>query len=166
MKKNLLEKVDKIDLQVLEINHQEMERKKSFGFKGKSSFRDSRPCKRWREEKVLGLRERSSFRDKPSRDGEKKSFASLDGERSSFRDKPSRDGEKKSFGFKGKSSFRDSRPCKRWREEKVLGLRERSSFNKKEINQSQIVLQIIQSIFVQKTLRTNTPSDYRRKKVF
>ncbi|WP_435116165.1 DEAD/DEAH box helicase [Candidatus Pelagibacter bacterium nBUS_49] len=75
--------------------------KKSFGFKGKSSFRD-KPS-RDGEKKSFGFKGKSSFRDKPSRDGEKKSFGFKG--KSSFRDKPSRDGEKKSFGFKGKSSF-------------------------------------------------------------
>ena len=55
------------------------------------------------EKKSFGFKGKSSFRDKPSRDGEKKSFGFKG--KSSFRDKPSRDGEKKSFGFKGKSSF-------------------------------------------------------------
>jgi len=75
--------------------------KKSFGFKGKSSFRD-KPS-RDGEKKSFGFKGKSSFRDKPSRDGEKKSFGFKG--KSSFRDKPSRDGEKKSFGFKGKSSI-------------------------------------------------------------
>jgi superfamily II DNA/RNA helicase len=83
--------------------------KKSFGFKGKSSFRD-RPS-RDGEKKSFGFKGKSSFRDRPSRDGEKKSFGFKG--KSSFRDRPSRDGEKKSFGFKGKSSFskkKESRP--------------------------------------------------------
>jgi ATP-dependent RNA helicase DeaD len=93
--------------------------KKSFGFKGKSSFRD-RPS-RDGEKKSFGFKGKSSFRDRPSRDGEKKSFG---------RDRPSRDGEKKSFGFKGKSSFRD-RPS-RDGEKKSFGFKGKSSFSKKK----------------------------------
>jgi superfamily II DNA/RNA helicase len=59
--------------------------KKSFGFKGKSSFRD--------KPKSYSKDRSSSFRDKP------KSYSKDSSER------PSRDGEKKSFGFKKKSSF-------------------------------------------------------------
>ncbi|MDC6483335.1 DEAD/DEAH box helicase [Candidatus Pelagibacter sp.] len=99
--------------------------KKSFGFKGKSSFRD-KPS-RDGEKKSFGFKGKSSFRDKPSRDGEKKSFGFKG--KSSFRDKPSRDGEKKSFGFKGKSSFRD-KPS-RDGEKKSFGFKGKSSFAKK-----------------------------------
>jgi len=99
--------------------------KKSFGFKGKSSFRD-KPS-RDGEKKSFGFKGKSSFRDKPSRDGEKKSFGFKG--KSSFRDKPSRDGEKKSFGFKGKSSFRD-KPS-RDGEKKSFGFKGKSSFTKK-----------------------------------
>ena len=99
--------------------------KKSFGFKGKSSFRD-KPS-RDGEKKSFGFKGKSSFRDKPSRDGEKKSFGFKG--KSSFRDKPSRDGEKKSFGFKGKSSFRD-KPS-RDGEKKSFGFKGKSSISKK-----------------------------------
>ncbi len=100
-------------------------KKKSFGFKGKSSFRD-KPS-RDGEKKSFGFKGKSSFRDKPSRDGEKKSFGFKG--KSSFRDKPSRDCEKKSFGFKGKSSFRD-KPS-RDGEKKSFGFKGKSSFTKK-----------------------------------
>ncbi|MDC1010795.1 DEAD/DEAH box helicase [Candidatus Pelagibacter sp.] len=110
--------------------------KKSFGYKGKSSFGDkpksfgkgrSDRSSRDGEKKSFGYKGKSSFGDKPksfgkgrsdrsSRDGEKKSFGYKG--KSSFGDKPksfgkgrsdrsSRDGEKKSFGYKGKSSFGD-----------------------------------------------------------
>ena len=59
--------------------------KKSFDFKGKSSFRD--------KPKSYSKDRSSSFRDKP------KSYSKDSSER------PSRDGEKKSFGFKRKSGF-------------------------------------------------------------
>ncbi|MDC0009622.1 DEAD/DEAH box helicase [Candidatus Pelagibacter sp.] len=108
--------------------------KKSFGYKGKSSFGDkSKPSSYGRsssssrdgEKKSFGYKGKSSFGDKSkpssygrssssSRDGEKKSFGYKG--KSSFGDKSkpssygrssssSRDGEKKSFGYKGKSSF-------------------------------------------------------------
>ena len=104
--------------------------KKSFGFKGKSSFKD-RPS-RDGEKKSFGFKGKSSFKDRPSRDGEKKSFGFK--EKSSFAKKnnskpagftnnpkyfgkkpsenTSTDSEKKSFGFKGKKKFksRNSRP--------------------------------------------------------
>ena len=110
--------------------------KKSFGYKGKSSFGDkSKPSSYGRsssssrdgEKKSFGYKGKSSFGDKSkpssygrssssSRDGEKKSFGYKG--KSSFGDKSkpssygrssssSRDGEKKSFGYKGKSSFGD-----------------------------------------------------------
>jgi superfamily II DNA/RNA helicase len=78
----------------------------SSSFRGKQkSYGKGRSDKPSRdgEKKSFGFKGKSSFRDKLSRDGEKKSFGFKG--KSSFRDKPSRDGEKKSFGFKGKSSF-------------------------------------------------------------
>jgi len=102
---------------------------KSFGYKSKSSSSSSRDG----EKKSFGYKGKSSFGDKSkpssygrssssSRDGEKKSFGYKG--KSSFGDKSkpssygrssssSRDGEKKSFGYKGKSSFTkkdDSKP--------------------------------------------------------
>ena len=66
MKKNLLVKEDLKD-------HQEMERRKSFGYKGKSSFGDkSKSFSKGRSER-------------PSRDGEKKKFGYKG--KSSFGDK-------------------------------------------------------------------------------
>jgi superfamily II DNA/RNA helicase len=62
------------------------------------------------EKKSFSFKGKSSFRDKPLRDGEKKSFGFKG--KSSFRDKPLRDGEKKSFGFKGKSSFAKKKKSK------------------------------------------------------
>ncbi|MDB2381617.1 DEAD/DEAH box helicase [Candidatus Pelagibacter bacterium] len=112
--------------------------KKSFGYKGKSSFGDkSKPSSYGRS--------RSS-----SRDGEKKSFGYKG--KSSFGDKSkpssygrsrssSRDGEKKSFGYKGKSSFGDkskpssygrSRSSSRDGEKKSFGYKGKSSFTKKD----------------------------------
>jgi superfamily II DNA/RNA helicase len=80
------------------------DRSSSFRDKPKSydKSRSGKPS-RDGEKKSFGFKGKSSFRDKPSRDGEKKSFGFKG--KSSFTDKPSRDGEKKSFGFKGKSSF-------------------------------------------------------------
>ncbi|MDC1155966.1 DEAD/DEAH box helicase [Candidatus Pelagibacter sp.] len=84
--------------------------KKSFGYKGKSSFgdkpksfskgRSDRPDRSSRdgEKKSFGYKGKSSFGDKP------KSFSKG---RSDRPDRSSRDGEKKSFGYKGKSSFGD-----------------------------------------------------------
>ena len=76
--------------------------RKSFGYKGKSSFgdkpksfskgRSERPS-RDGERKSFGYKGKSSFGDKP------KSFSKGRSER------PSRDGERKSFGYKGKSSL-------------------------------------------------------------
>ena len=75
--------------QVLEINHQEMGEKKSFGFKGKSSF--SIKKKRLKP---------TGFTNNPKYFGKKPS------------ENLSSDDEKKSFGFKGKKKFksRNSRP--------------------------------------------------------
>ena len=88
------------------------DRSSSFRDKPKSFKKDrsNRPS-RDGEKKSFGFKGKSSFKDRPSRDGEKKSFGFKG--KSSFKDRPSRDGEKKSFGFKGKSSFpkkKDSRP--------------------------------------------------------
>ena len=83
-------------------------------FKDKpKSYNKSRSDKSSRdgEKKSFGFKGKSSFKDRPTRDGEKKSFGFKG--KSSFKDRPTRDGEKKSFGFKGKSSFskkKDSRP--------------------------------------------------------
>jgi ATP-dependent RNA helicase DeaD len=80
------------------------DRSSSFRDKPKSydKSRSGKPS-RDGEKKSFGFKGKTSFRDKPSRDGEKKSFGFK--RKTSFRDKPSRDGEKKSFGFKGKTSF-------------------------------------------------------------
>ena len=88
------------------------DRSSSFRDKPKSFKKDrSNRHSRDGEKKSFGFKGKSSFKDRPSRDGEKKSFGFKG--KSSFKDRPSRDGEKKSFGFKGKSSFpkkKDSRP--------------------------------------------------------
>ena len=99
MKKNLMEKVDKIDLQVSEINLnllgkidqidlQEMERKKVLVLKGNQVLQKKNNIKP------------SGFTNNPKYFGKKPS------ENSSTED------EKKSFGFKGKKKFksRNSRP--------------------------------------------------------
>ncbi|MDB4241259.1 DEAD/DEAH box helicase [Candidatus Pelagibacter sp.] len=129
--------------------------KKSFGYKGKSSFGDkSKPSSYGRSspssrdgEKSFGYKSKSS--SSSSRDGEKKSFGYKG--KSSFGDKskPSsygrssssaRDGEKKSFGYKGKSSFGDkSKPSSYGRssssardgEKKSFGYKGKSSFGDK-----------------------------------
>ncbi|WP_415286196.1 DEAD/DEAH box helicase [Candidatus Pelagibacter sp. Uisw_104] len=131
--------------------------KKSFGYKGKSSFGDkSKPSSYGRsssssrdgEKKSFGYKGKSS--SSSSRDGEKKSFGYKG--KSSFGDKSkpssygrssssSRDGEKKSFGYKGKSSFGDkSKPSSYGRsssssrdgEKKSFGYKKKSSFTKKD----------------------------------
>jgi superfamily II DNA/RNA helicase len=87
---------------------------RSLSFRDKhKSFKKNKSDKTSRdgEKKSFGFKGKSSFRDRPLRDGEKKSFGFKG--KSSFRDRPLRDGEKKSFGFKGKSSFskkKESRP--------------------------------------------------------
>ncbi len=109
------------------------DRSSSFRDKSKSygKSRSDKPS-RDREKKSFGFKGKSSFRDKPSRDGEKKSFdfkgkSSFAKKNKSkpngftnnpkyFERKPSEntssDSEKKSFGFKGKKKFksRSSRP--------------------------------------------------------
>jgi len=112
--------------------------KKSFGYKGKSSFGE--------KSKPSGYGRSSSS----SRDGEKKSFGYKG--KSSFGEKSkpsgygrssssSRDGEKKSFGYKGKSSFGEkSKPSGYGRsssssrdgEKKSFGYKGKSSFTKKD----------------------------------
>jgi superfamily II DNA/RNA helicase len=88
------------------------DRSSSFRDKPKSySKTKSNESSRDRGKKSFGYKGKSSFRDRFSRDGEKKSFGYKG--KSSFRDRFSRDGEKKSFGYKGKSSFtkkNDSKP--------------------------------------------------------
>ena len=100
-------------------------KKRKFRDEKKSSYGRSSSSSRDGEKKSFGYRGKSSFGDKSkpssygrssssSRDGEKKSFGYKG--KSSFGDKSkpssygrssssSRDGEKKSFGYKGKSSF-------------------------------------------------------------
>jgi hypothetical protein len=83
--------------------------KKSFGFKGKSSFRD-RPS-RDGEKKSFGFKGKSSFsKKKESRPSGFTNNPKYFGKKSS--NDNSSDQEKKSFGFKGKKKFksRNSRP--------------------------------------------------------
>ncbi|WP_415290291.1 DEAD/DEAH box helicase [Candidatus Pelagibacter sp. Uisw_136] len=116
--------------------------KKSFGYKGKSSFGDkSKPSSYGRsssssrdgEKKSFGYKGKSSFGDKSkpssygrssssSRDGEKKSF----GYKGKSSSSSSRDGEK-SFGYKSKSSSSSSRDG----EKKSFGYKGKSSFGDK-----------------------------------
>ena len=117
-------------------------KKKSFSYKGKSSFGDkSKPSSYGRSssssrdgEKSFGYKSKSS--SSSSRDGEK-SF----GYKSKSSSSSSRDGKKKSFSYKGKSSFGDkSKPSSYGRsssssrdgEKKSFSYKGKSSFTKKD----------------------------------